>query len=191
MKSIPATTAGAQTQGEAATPPPRPPVRRKLTRPATPKAPEGSQQARRTAAAILEVLAGMMTPAEAARGVGISIVRYYVLEARALQGLVSACEPKPIGRVRTPEREIQDLRLQVRRLTNERDRHQALARAAQRALGLKPPAPTPKAPGKKSRKRKPVVRALRVVEALAQGFRAEAQAAPASVAAASSAVVGT
>jgi hypothetical protein len=47
--------------------------------------------------AILEVLAGLRTPAEAAQSLQISLPRYYVLETRALEGLVAGCEPKPLG----------------------------------------------------------------------------------------------
>jgi hypothetical protein len=46
---------------------------------------------------ILEVLAGMRTPTEAATVVGLSVPRYYLWEQRALEGLVRACEPRPKG----------------------------------------------------------------------------------------------
>ena len=142
--------------------------RKKRQGPPAPKIPGGSREARRTAATILEVLAGVRTPTQAAETAGVSLPRYYVLEERAMRGMVSACEARALGRVKTPEREMEDLRKEVNRLTHERDRNQALARVAQRTIGLAPPKPSPKTVGKKGRRRKPTVRALRVVEALAQ-----------------------
>jgi hypothetical protein len=50
---------------------------------------EASREAKRLAAAILEVLAGTQAPAEAARWLGISVARYYQLEVRGLAGLVA------------------------------------------------------------------------------------------------------
>ena len=88
----------------------------------------GSRDARRFAAAILEVMAGIRTPTDAAAVLGITMQRYYILEKRAL------------------------------------------ARAAQRTIGLAPPVkPTPQkgnASGKKPRRRRPVVRALKVIDRL-------------------------
>lgn len=55
-------------------------------------------QMRRRAAAVLEVLGGAKSPFEAAEVLGIALPSYYLLEARALEGLVSACEPKRRGR---------------------------------------------------------------------------------------------
>ena len=51
-----------------------------------------SLEAKRLATAILEVLAGMRTPGQAAQALGMSVMRYYQVEARGVQGLVSACE---------------------------------------------------------------------------------------------------
>ena len=53
---------------------------------------------RRLAAVILDVLAGSRTPPQAAEALGVSLPRYYQLEARALGGLVAACESRPRGR---------------------------------------------------------------------------------------------
>src|SRR6185437_11206452 len=58
-------------------------VRRKTSASAPPAAP-GSVQARRQAAAILEVLAGVRRPSEAAQALETSLPRYYLLERRAL-----------------------------------------------------------------------------------------------------------
>ena len=53
----------------------------------------GSEKARRYAAAILSVLSGQTTTAEGSAMMGVTLPRYYVLETRALEGLVKALEP--------------------------------------------------------------------------------------------------
>jgi hypothetical protein len=121
--------------------------------------------ARRLAAAILEVLAGARTPTEAASALGLSVPRYYQVEAQALRGLLAACEPKPRGRVSTVATEIATLRKDNQRLQCDLTRQQSLARAAQRTVGLSPPAPVVNKAGKKPRRRR-VARALSVVERL-------------------------
>src|SRR5262245_28737525 len=68
--------------------------------------PAARPEARRLAAAILEVLAGAQLPAEAARGLGVSLARYYQLEVRAVAGLVAACEGRRRGRGRAPESDL-------------------------------------------------------------------------------------
>ena len=70
--------------------------RRQLTA-ARPGAPSIGLEARRAAALVLEVLAGVRTPAGAATALGIRLPRYYLLEQRAIQGLISACEPRRSG----------------------------------------------------------------------------------------------
>lgn len=124
-------------------------------------------QAKRLAAAILEVLAGARTPTEAAATLELSVPRYYQLESQALRGLLEACEPRPKGRVRTVKTEVQTLTKENQRLQRELTRHQSLARAAQRAVGLSPPTPPVNKNGKKHRKRR-VARALSVAERLKQ-----------------------
>src|SRR5687767_13805907 len=96
-------------------------------------------EAKRLAAAILEVLAGARTPTEAAASLELSVPRYYQLEAQALRGLLEACEPRPKGRVRTVKTELETLQKENQRLQRELTRHQALCRAAQRTVGLAPP----------------------------------------------------
>ena len=139
---------------------------------------EASPQARKQAAAILEVLAGVRTPADAAQVIGVSLVRYYQWEQRALRGLLRACEPAPRGKRASDARRIAVLEKQVARLEAECRRQQALVRATQRAMGLAPPAPAsstePSTDGKRRRKRKPAVRALKMARAL----NAEAVGAP-------------
>lgn len=156
------------------------PERRTVRRrsPASPSPAAGaSPQARRQAATILEVLAGVRRPAEAAHVLEISLPRYYQLEQRALAGLVAACEPAPRGPRVDLTRRIKALEREKGRLQRECDRQQALVRAAQRSLGLtlpsaaKPPVPgkeagTAGASAKRRRNRRPSVRALKAVRAL-------------------------
>ncbi len=122
----------------------------------------GSPDARTRALAILDVLGGNRTPAQAAEAVGVSVARYFALESRALEGLVKACEPRPKGYRRPPEREIARLRREVERLAREVERRQALVRAAQRAVGLAAPVALPP----KKRRKRPMVRALKAAAVL-------------------------
>lgn len=139
--------------------------------------PQGTSEAKQRAAAILEVLAGTRTPADAAAALGTSLPRYYLLEQRALQGLLSACEPRPKGRVADDARRMAELQRSVSRWERECLRQQALARALQRAVGLSAPVPgkspgkasgkaSGASPGKKARCRKPVARALKAAATL-------------------------
>lgn len=166
----------------------RGPCRKQFTAPRPGQSAAGSE-ARRQAAVILEVLAGVQTPTSAALALGIRLPRYYFLEQRALAGLVAACEPRAKGRTVSSDRQIALLERELAVCRRELGRQQALARAAQRVLGLKttgvaagkPGAPGKGQPasagppkdggpgkgaGKKSRQRKPVVRALRAARVL-------------------------
>lgn len=121
-----------------------------------------SAQAKRVAAAILEVLAGARTPTEAAAALELCVPRYYQLEAQALRGLLAACEP---GRA-VAGSEQERLQQENQRLQRDLMRQQALTRAAQRAIGLPSPPAAPAAkPGKKPRRRR-VARALSVAARL-------------------------
>ena len=122
------------------------------------------QEARRVCAIILEVLGGGRTPTDAAAALKISVPRYYVLEARALRGLLQACARRSKGRKRTAESELLHLKGELERTRSERDRLGALLRASQRTLGLGPP-PKPEKTGK-TRRRRPQVRALRASKSL-------------------------
>ena len=151
---------------------------RRGKRPGTAPTPKegASAKARRQAAAILEVLAGVRRPSEAAQVLGTSLPRYYQLEQRALAGLVAACEPAPRGPRQDLQRQLARLEREKQRLARECDRQQALVRATQRSLGLvlptrpKPdkeqPADTDPAPSKRRRNRRPSIRALRAARAL-------------------------
>jgi hypothetical protein len=127
-----------------------------------------SPEAKRLAVAILEVLAGTRTPTEAAQILGISLPRYYVLENRAVQSMLVACERRSTGRVRTAESALAALQRECEQLRRECARLQALLRAAQRTIGLTAPAAAhkPEKNGKKRRKRRPTARALRAVARL-------------------------
>jgi len=145
------------------------------------KDPGGSPEARRIAAIILEIWAGVRAPPAAASALGVSLPRYYQLEQRAVGALVAACEPRPRGPGPNLERQTRSLERQL--ATSRRDcaRLQALLRTSQRAFGL-PAAPPPQAkaepqqakgsspakpaPGKRRAKR-PTVRALKLAQSLA------------------------
>ena len=140
-----------------------------------------SGEARRLAGAILEVLAGMRSITDVAVALGVTPARYYVLEARAVGGLISACEPRgpgPAIGVGLPA-ELERLRAERDRLKAEAARYQTLARIAQGAFALPvaPPAvcsaraTTTKRPSAATlaertssgrKKRRPTVRAVRV-----------------------------
>lgn len=142
-----------------------------------------SAEARKRATAILEVLAGTRTPTAAAEALGVSVPRYYLLEIQALQGMLVACEPRSTGRVPSAESALAALRRECEQLRRECARQQALVRAAQRTIGLPPPAPAkPVRNGKKRRRRRPVARALRAVARLQPAAAAgETPAAPVAV----------
>ena len=128
-----------------------------------------SREARKVAAAVLEVLAGAATPSDAATSLGVSLPRYYALEGRALEGLLKGCEPRPKGPRKSPQREIERLKAEIERLQREAARSQALLRAAQRSVGLSSlqrRGGKAKPPGKKGRRRRPRARALRAAKLL-------------------------
>jgi hypothetical protein len=142
----------------------------KATRAAVPRLrTEGvSPETRRQAAAILEVLAGVRTPTEVAQQLAISLTRYYIMEGRALQGLVAACAPRPQGRVRTPASELAALQRECAQLRRQVARQQALLRVTERTVGLTVAAPSGKSDraSPKKRQRKPKARALQAAAVL-------------------------
>jgi hypothetical protein len=147
-----------------------------------------SNDAKRVAGTILEVLAGVRSITDAALSLGITAARYYALEARAVAGLIAACEPRSPGPQTGHglQAEVDRLRGERDRLRDEAARYQALARIAQTAFG--PPstplpgtslpgltvrqqraaraaarnAPVPSPAAKPRKKRIPTVRALRL-----------------------------
>jgi hypothetical protein len=137
---------------------------------------KGTSDAKRLAAAILEVLGGARLPSDAATALGVSLPRYYQLETRALNGFVGACEPRPMGRVRSVESELVSAQREIATLKRECSRHQALVRLAQRTVGLAPPQPPKPGPKGLRRRRKPTVRALKVVDMLKSESSGETEA---------------
>jgi hypothetical protein len=127
-----------------------------------------SPEARRQAAAILEVLAGVRTPTEVAQQLAVSLTRYSIMEGRALQGLVAACAPRPQGRVRTPASELAALRRECEQLRRQVARQQARLRVTERAVGLTAAAQSVKSDraSPKKRQRKPKARALQAAAVL-------------------------
>jgi hypothetical protein len=123
-------------------------------------------EARKTAAVVLEVLAGVRTPAEAAKELALSPACYYLLEARAMAGLLEACRPKEMGRAKSPDRELAMLRKEKERMQREIQRLIALQRITRRAMGVAHPSPDhpQKAGGCKERKKRKKVRALRAAK---------------------------
>jgi hypothetical protein len=137
--------------------------------PTPPPGTGASREARRLAAAILEVLAGARSPTEAAQALGCSQPRYYALEARALRALVCGCESRPRGHRRSAALQLEQARRECERLQRECARMQALARVAQRSVGLAPPNPAARqgpGKGKPKRRRRPAVRALRMADVI-------------------------
>src|SRR5260370_18094105 len=100
---------------------------------------DASREAQKLAAAILEVLAGVHTPGQAAEALGMSLPRYFLVETRAVHALVASCEARPRGRVASADKELAALRRQQERLQRELARQQTLVRLAQRTIGLPPP----------------------------------------------------
>ena len=153
--------------------------RKKTGRPPKPKQPPPEQaaspQARRTATILLEVLAGQRSTTDAARALDVSSVRFYAIEARAVAGFITACEPRPTG-IQPEVRDAHDLERQrelVRRQGMELQQLRSVLRSTQRQLGVVAPPPDPKkkadadGKGKPKRKpRRPTVRALTVVRRL-------------------------
>jgi hypothetical protein len=147
---------------------------------------DAGRDARRMAAAILEVLAGARTPSQAAEALGVSLPRYFQLETRAMHALVASCAPRPRGPGRNPDKELTALKRQHERVQRELARQQTLVRMAQRTIGLAPvkqaepgassgkpgasqgAAGASAAGGKRKRRRRPVVRALRAAQQLQQ-----------------------
>jgi hypothetical protein len=137
----------------------------------TSREPDISREAKKRAAVVLEVLGGSRTPPQAAEALGVSLLRYYQVEARAVCGLLAACELQPRGRQPDVETELATAQKELERVKRELLRSQTLVRLTQRTIGVAPPAPAK--PGK--RKRRPVVRALRRAEQLHREASSEPQ----------------
>ena len=122
------------------------PTQMPLSAPVATTAVVASNDAKRVAGTILEVLAGVRSITDAALGLGITAARYYALEARAVAGLIAACEPRGPGPQTGHglQAEVDRLRGERDRLRDEAARYQALARIAQTAFG--PPCAPPPTP---------------------------------------------
>lgn len=143
----------------------------------------GDRDANRRAAIVLEVLAGVRTPSQAAEALKLSVNYYYVLERKALEGLRAACQPAPKGPPGPSwKTQLERLTLQLQQCRSECQRQAALVRATQRAVGL--PAPVPKDPpskkkgsqtgsGKTRRRSRPTVRALHAAQILQKNSSSE------------------
>lgn len=134
---------------------------------------EASKEAKHLAAVLLDVLAGVRTPPQAATALAVSLPRYYQLEERGLNGLLVACETRPKGRQATIETELHTLMKENERLKRELARLQSLVRLTQRAVGVSPP-PAVKPTGKR-RPRRATVRALKRAERLRDQAKSEAE----------------
>jgi hypothetical protein len=99
----------------------------------------GSRKAKQCTAVILEVFAGIRGAQEASEALGLSPNRYYQLEARGLQGMIEALEPRSRGRRRSAEDEIVRLTGEKERLEREVGRLSSLVRASRRSLGVSSP----------------------------------------------------
>ena len=128
----------------------------------------GSEQARRNAALMLQSLSGACGPLEAARGMGVALARYYQLEARVLQAIVSALEPRRRGRQESAESRERKSVERVRSLERELHRYQALYRTVQKTVGVAPSAASKpeEKNGKKVRRMRKVTRGERVAKSL-------------------------
>jgi hypothetical protein len=124
--------------------------------------------ARREAAAVLEVLAGVRTPQQAAEALEVSLPTYFNLETRALRGLMIACSHNPRGRQRSLAPQLREANTRLANLERQVQRYQALLRTAQRTVGLSPTVEPARGVKGKGRRKKPMVRALRVIELLKQ-----------------------
>lgn len=149
-----------------------PAKRKSASKPMGPKALTGSSQAKRSASVLLEALSGLVGPQEASERLGVALTRYYQLETRALQAMIEALEPRPRGRGASPERELERLRVDQKRLERELLRYQALSRASQRAVGLatRPSSKSDSKGEKKVRRRRRRARAETVVASLLESI---------------------
>ena len=100
------------------------------------KAVRGSDAARRLAALLLEAWCGVRTTQSASEAMGVALPRYYQLEARVLEAIVLALEPRSRGRKTTPASELAKLRSERNKILRQVERYQTLYRVSQRALGV-------------------------------------------------------
>jgi hypothetical protein len=115
------------------------------------------------------VWAGELHPSEAAAALEIGMPRYYQIEKKAFNGVISSCEPaEHKGRQKSEEKVIDELRAQIKILERDLRSAQALARFSNKAEGIASVvSQAKKSQGKNGRKRRrPVARALKVARSL-------------------------
>jgi hypothetical protein len=135
------------------------------------RAAEPSERAQQVAVVVLNVLGGNQGPGDAARTLGISMAHYYLIEQRAIRGLLGACEPR-LKRGPQPDhtQQVRRLEQQNQHLTQALLRQQAIVRSTHRGLGIRnptPPIPKVGKSGTQRRARRPTVRALRQANRIA------------------------
>lgn len=107
-----------------------------------------STKIRHWATLILQVRAGQLTAAAAARQMGVSRKTYYQWERRALQGLMQGLHTGPAGRPRSgPSPEVQRLRQKVKSLEQKLETTEQVARLRQIVGQLRQPLPRAKKGG--------------------------------------------
>lgn len=138
---------------------------------------DASAEAKRSAQAVLEVLAGIRGPSDAAQALSTSLPNYYKLETRALEGLVKALEPRESGRRRVSEEaRLHALEKERDGLRRELDRMRSLVRLAQRTVGMPQSSQSAEKKDGKGRKPRRSNRVKRILDRLG-GRKAETPAA--------------
>ena len=133
----------------------------------------GSVEARRSAAMMLEVMSGVRTPTDAAQSLGMSQMKYYLMESRALQGMVTAMEPRPKGRRAKKAEDVLEQVIRERdRLKRDLNRMTSLLRLVRKGAKLGEPEQRPTKNGRK--RRKPVCRAEKLMKRLEEPVPLEA-----------------
>ena len=129
---------------------------------------KADEQMRRQAACVLEVLAGLRSPEEAARVIGVSVPTYYNLEARALRGLLHGCRVESPGRRMSVEKRLAESEQRAAELERQLQRYRSVLRNARRAARILGEGGESLAADAEPevRRRKPRVRARRAIEAL-------------------------
>lgn len=132
---------------------------------------KGSKGAKASLVVILETLSGACTTGEAAERLSISLSRYYQLETRALQGMLTALEPRPRGPRKTKDTEIRALKAEKREMARELRRASSLLRAATRSVGVRAAKKrgSKKGAKKKGARRRGKARGATVLETIRQG----------------------
>jgi hypothetical protein len=124
-------------------------------------------ESRKQAACVLEVLAGLRSPEQAAEVLCISLPTYYNIETRALRGLIHGCTPVPPGRTMSLLKQVRVLESKCAGLEKQVGRYQALLRNSQRSIGLLPPPKELKMkPGGRRKPKRPSIRALRAIDVI-------------------------